>query len=107
MDLIIENTNDFIIHKAYEQDLITKKLTQSEENTFFNQRVSNFWKLQDFKQNPFQSFCFSIKTNSNYKIRIHSVSNLFYTFIIICIYFKLTLFCINIVNTNLLIIIVG
>lgn len=73
MDLIIGKTEDFIIYQAVDQQSIEEQMLSDEVTFSLNRIISYLWKQKDFKLNPFQPSCFSIKTNADFKIRIHSV----------------------------------
>lgn len=78
VDLIIGKTEDFIIYQAINQHLIEEQMLSDEASLTLNKVISYFWKQRDFKLDPFQPSCFSIKTNSNFKIQIHSIGKLLY-----------------------------
>lgn len=73
MDLIIGKTEDFIIYQAVDQQSIEEQMLSDEVTFSLNRIISYLWKQKGFKLNPFQPSCFSIKTNADFKIRIHSV----------------------------------
>lgn len=72
MDLIIEKTDDFIIYQAVDQYTVEKQMLSDEAILSLNKIISYIWKRKDFKLDPFQPSCFSIKTNADFKIKIHS-----------------------------------
>lgn len=72
VDLIIEKTDDYIVYQANDQNLIEEQMISDEAVFSWNKLISYFWKQKDFKLDPFQPSCFSIKTNSDFKIKIHS-----------------------------------
>lgn len=53
-------------------------MLSDEASLTLNKVISYFWKQRDFKLDPFQPSCFSIKTNSNFKIQIHSIGKPLY-----------------------------
>lgn len=73
MDLIIGKNEDFIIYQAVDQQLVQDQMLSDEATLSINKIISYFWKQKDFKLDPFQPSCFSIKTNSDFKIKINSV----------------------------------
>lgn len=70
--MIIDKPDDYIVYQANDQDLIEEQMKSDEAVLSWNKFISYFWKQKDFKLDPFQRSCFSIKTNSDFKIKIHS-----------------------------------
>lgn len=73
MDLTIGKTDDFIIYQAVDQDVIEEQMLSDESILSLNKIISYFWKQKSFTLNPFEKSCFSIKTNADFKIKIHSI----------------------------------
>lgn len=76
VDLLIENTSDFIVYQAVDQYTVEEQMTTDVSAFSFNKILSYFWKRKDFKLNPFEPSCFSVKTNANFKIEIQSIGEL-------------------------------
>ncbi|KAL5243648.1 hypothetical protein ACI65C_011058 [Semiaphis heraclei] len=74
VDLIIEKTDDFIVYQAADQYLVEEEMLSDETILSLNKIVSYVWKRKYFKLDPFQPSCFSIKTNADFKIIIHSIA---------------------------------
>ncbi|CAI6347603.1 unnamed protein product [Macrosiphum euphorbiae] len=74
VDLIIEKTDDFIVYQAADQYLVEEQMLSDEAILSLNKIISYVWKRKDFKLDPFQPSCFSIKTNADFKIIIHSIA---------------------------------
>jgi len=81
VDLIIEKTDDFIVYQAANQHLVEEQMLSDETILSLNKIISYVWKRKDFKLDPFQSSCFSIKTNADFKIIIHSIGIKHYIYI--------------------------
>lgn len=82
--MIIDKTDDYIVYQASDQNLIEDQMKSDEAVFSWNKLISYFWKQKDFKLDPFQRSCFSIKTDSDFKIKIHSNGK---ALILIIIYF--------------------
>lgn len=76
VDLIIGKTDEFIIYQAVDQDIVEEQMLSDVATLSLNKIISYFWKQKDFRLNPFEKSCFSIKTNADFKIKIHSVGKL-------------------------------
>ncbi|XP_025204616.1 nuclear envelope integral membrane protein 1 [Melanaphis sacchari] len=74
VDLLIEKTDDFIIYQAVDQYAVEEQMLSDEAILSLNKIISYIWKRKDFKLDPFQPSCFSIKTNADFKIIIHSTA---------------------------------
>jgi len=83
VDLIIEKTDDFIVYQAVDQYVIEEQMLSDEAILSLNKIISYIWKRKDFKLDPFHSSCFSIKTNADFKIIIHSIGKALYLYILI------------------------
>lgn len=75
VDLIIEKTDDFIVYQAVDQHVVEEQMLSDEAILSLNKIISYFWRQKDFKLDPFQPSCFSIKTNANFKLKIHTYGN--------------------------------
>lgn len=73
MDLIIEKNEDFVIYQDVDQYEVEEQMLSDVDTLSLNKIISYFWKQKDFKLNPFEPSCFSIKTNADFKIRIRSI----------------------------------
>lgn len=73
MDLTIGKTDDFIVYQAVDQDVLEEQMLSDVATLSLNKIISYFWKRKDFRLNPFEKSCFSIKTDADFKIRINSV----------------------------------
>jgi hypothetical protein len=73
VDLTIGKTDEFIIYQAVNQDIIEEQMLSDVSILSLNKIISYFWKQKSFTLNPFDKSCFSIKTNANFKLRIHSI----------------------------------
>jgi len=73
VELIIEKTDDFIVYQASNQHLVEEQMLSDEAILSLNKIISYVWKRKDFKLDPFQPSCFSIKTIADFKIKIHSI----------------------------------
>lgn len=73
MDLTIGKTDDFIVYQAVDQDVLEEQMLSDVATLSLNKIISYFWKQKDFRLNPFEKSCFSIKTDADFKIRINSV----------------------------------
>lgn len=71
--MIIDKTEDFIIYHDDDSDVVEEQMLSDEAAFSLNKIISYFWKQKDFKLDPFQPSCFSIKTNANFKIKTHSI----------------------------------
>ncbi|XP_025416716.1 nuclear envelope integral membrane protein 1a [Sipha flava] len=74
VDLTIGKTDEFIIYQAVNQDIIEEQMLSDVSILSLNKIISYFWKQKSFTLNPFDKSCFSIKTNANFKLRIHSIA---------------------------------
>lgn len=74
VDLIIEKTDDFIVYQAVDQYIVEEQMLSDEAILSLNKIISYIWKRKDFKLDPFQPSCFSIKTSADFKIIIHSIA---------------------------------
>ncbi|XP_015373750.1 PREDICTED: nuclear envelope integral membrane protein 1 [Diuraphis noxia] len=74
VDLIIEKTDDFIVYQAADQYLVEEQMLSDETILSLNKIISYVWKRKYFKLDPFKPSCFSIKTNADFKIIIHSIA---------------------------------
>lgn len=70
--------DDFIVYQGYNQDVIEEQMISDEAVLSFNKFFSYFWRQKDFKLDPFEPSCFSIKTNSDFKIKISSIGKAYY-----------------------------
>lgn len=73
MDLIIDKADDFIVYQAADQYVVEEQMLSDVDTFTFNKIISYFWKQKEFKLDPFEPSCFSIKTNADFKIRIRSI----------------------------------
>jgi len=76
VELIIDKTDDFIVYQGLDQHLVEEQMVSDEATLTLNKVISYFWKQKYFKLDPFQSSCFSIRTESNFKININSFGTL-------------------------------
>lgn len=76
MSLIIDKNEDFIVYLDVDNHLVEEQLLSDEVAFSLNKVMSYFWKQKDFRLDPFQPSCFSIKTTADYKIKIHSLGKL-------------------------------
>lgn len=65
--------DDFIVYQAIDQLTVEEQMLSDEATLTLNKVISYFWKQTNFKLDPFQPSCFSIKTNANFKIKISSI----------------------------------
>jgi len=72
VELIIDKTDDFIVYQGLDQHLVEEQMVSDEATLTLNKVISYFWKQKYFKLDPFHSSCFSIRTESNFKININS-----------------------------------
>lgn len=70
---MIDKTEDYIIYQDDDEELVEQQMLSDEATLSFNKILSYFWKQKEFKLDPFQHSCFSIKTNGDFKIRIRSI----------------------------------
>lgn len=73
MDLKIGKTDDFIIYQGVDHRDVEEQMRSDESAISLNKIISFFWKQKDFRLDPFSPSCFSIKTNAEFKISLHSV----------------------------------
>lgn len=60
------------MYQASNADLLEEKMLLDESALSFNKIMSYLWRKENFNLDPFQSSCFSIKTNSDFRIIISS-----------------------------------
>lgn len=73
MDLIIGKTDDFIVYQGVNHQDVEEQMRSDEATISLNKIISFLWRQKDFRLDPFSPSCFSIKTNADFKIRLHSV----------------------------------
>ncbi|XP_050434770.1 nuclear envelope integral membrane protein 1 [Adelges cooleyi] len=72
VNLTINNTEEFLIYQDTNAQLLQEKMRIDESVLSLNKIISFFWRVKDFKLDPFQPTCFSIKTNADFVISISS-----------------------------------
>ncbi|XP_050543417.1 nuclear envelope integral membrane protein 1 [Daktulosphaira vitifoliae] len=93
VDLLISRTEDFVIYQAPNSDLLEEKMLLDESSLSFNKIISYVWRKENFNLDPFQTSCFSMKTNSDFRIIISS--NVLDTRRLVMFIFGLVLFALS------------
>lgn len=88
VDLTIGKSEDFIVYQGIDEHIVEEQMLSDEAKLSFNKIISYFWRQNNFKLDPFEPSCFSIKTNADFKIRIRSIceSLIFTYYYYICVY---------------------
>lgn len=78
VDIIIGKTDDFTVYQSSDQYELEEQMLSDVATVSLTKIISYFWKQRYFKLDPFQPSCFSIKTNTDFEIRINSISKYYY-----------------------------
>lgn len=73
VDLIIGKTDNLTLYQANDSQAVKEHMMSDAVKLSWNKVISFIMKRKGFDLDPFHPSCFSVKTDIDFKIKVHSV----------------------------------